>query len=336
MINDSRKVVKIHNQINKIAQKGKDNNLEYHKLIDDIIIKGDYAYLEMCLSDFYNIDSSKYKNIYDLKSKTWNNIMFETDSNFISNLKKIYSLNNVYQQGQEIRSNNVDYTILTVTGDSSEHYPFKEENIVISELWNNKIDNYIYTQVATSSQISISKDNNDIKINLIDDMIYQIDVSKVIWATYSVGLSSIESPYELNRLTSIQTQGTQSYLSTNELYNSNIPTTHGADYLITVKRRGSPGWLSPELTFESYSYKVSIRKEDFLGTIKEVDSYNPTSNYIHLNKKFAELTGLRKTYLEVIKNGTIEPITIIYDNAYQSEERNLLERYKIAISYLNS
>jgi hypothetical protein len=37
-----------------------------------------------------------------------------------------------------------------------------------------------------------------------------------------------------------------------------------------------------------------------------------------------------------MKEGEIEPITIIYDNNNASEERNLLERYKIAIDYLNS
>ena len=37
MYNPRKKVNKIFGQINKIAQKGKDNNLEYQKLIDDII-----------------------------------------------------------------------------------------------------------------------------------------------------------------------------------------------------------------------------------------------------------------------------------------------------------
>lgn len=336
MANDPRrKVVKIHNQIKRITQKGKDNIMEYHKLIDEIVDKGDYANLEICLSDFYNIDTSKYKNTYELKSKTWKVIMFETDSNFITNLKKIYNMNSVYQQGHEIRSENLDYTILNVSGDEFGHYPFREETIILSDTWNNGSEKQIYTQVATSSQITISKDIDSIKIELIDDLIYQIDVSKVIWATYSIGQNIIESPYELNRLNVIQTVGTQSYLSKNDLYNSKIPTTHGGDYLITVKRRGTPGWLSHELTFESYSYKVYVRKEDLLGTIKEVESYDQ-SNYLHLNRKFAELTGMKKTYLEVTKNGLTEPITVIYDNESFSEERNLLERYKIAIGYLNS
>jgi hypothetical protein len=112
--------------------------------------------------------------------------------------------------------------------------------------------------------------------------------------------------------------------------------THGGDYLVTIRRRGTPGWLSPELTHESYSYKVYVRKQNLLGTIKEFDYYDPGSAYLHLNARFAQITGLKRTFLEVMKEGEIEPITIIYDNNNASEERNLLERYKIAIDYLNS
>lgn len=340
--NPRKKVTKIYGQIKKIAQKGKDNNLEYHRLIDELVAKGDYSHFEMCLSDFYNIDTTKYKTIYDIKSKTWKKILFETEANFITNLKKIYNMNSVYQQGQEIRSDKADYSILTVTGGLNGHYPFKEEKFYMS----NHVEKSSYTRVATSSQISITKDvtigtqSNGIQLVAIDSMINQIDISKVIWATYSViGTQSnhiIESPYELKRLNTILPTGTQSYINLNEFYKTNIPTIYGGDYLVTVHRRGTTGWLSPELTQESYSYKVYVRIENLLGTIKEVSHYDANSNYLHLNNKFAELTGLKKTFLEVMKTGASEPITIIYDNLSLSEERNLLERYKIAISYLNS
>jgi len=344
--NPRKKVTKIFGQINKIAQKGKDNNLEYHKLIDDIVAKGDYAHLEMCLYDHYNLNTSKYKTVHDIKSKTWKYILFETDANFITGLKKIYSTNKLYQQGQEIRSDDNNYVMINTAGNSYGPYPFIEKKILMSEVWNKKFERSTYRQVATSSQISISKDistgtqSNGIQISILDPMVYQVDVSRVIWATYSVvGTQSnyiIESPYELNMLNTIKTTGTQSYLNTNIFYKTNIPMTHGADYLVTTYRRGNPGWLSTELTYEKYSYKVYVRKQNLLGTIKEVEHYDQNSSYLHLNVKFAELTGLKKTFLEVMKNGFTDPITIIYDNPSMSEERNLLERYKIAINYLNS
>jgi hypothetical protein len=343
--NPRKKVTKILGQINKVAQKGKDNTLEYHRLIDEIVGKGDYYHLEICLADHYNLDPRKYRSIDELKTKTWKHILFETDASFITGLKKLYKANSIYQQGHEIRSDKGDYTLLNVTGEL-EHYPFKEEKAIVAERWDN-VEKYGYTQVATHSQISITKDNstgtqsNGIQINILDTMIYQIDISKVIWATYSIASTQsnnhiIYSPYEVNRVSTIQAVGTQSYLDPNITYKTNIPTTHGGDYLVTVLRRGTPGWLSTELTFEKYSYKVYIRKDNLLGTIKEFDYYEPNSNYLHLNRKFAISTGLKKTFVEVMKTGATEPITIIYDNLGMSEDRNLLERYRIAINYLNS
>lgn len=342
--NPRKKVTKILSQINKVAQKGKDNTFEYHKLIDQIVEKGDYSHLEVCLSDYYNLDATKYKSIGDLKKKTWKHILFETDANFITGLKKIYKTNNIYQQGYEIRSDKYDYTLLNVTG-GLEHYPFKEEKVIVEERWN-KVEKSTYTQIATHSQIFISKDNstgtqsNGIQISLLDTMIYQIDIAKVIWATYSIASTQsnniIYSPYEVNRVSTIQAIGTQSYLDPNIIYKTNIPTTHGGDYLVTVLRRGTPGWLSTNLTLESYSYKVYVRKDNLLGTIKEFDYYEPNSNYLQLNQRFALATGLKKTFIEVMKTGASEPITIIYENMGMSEDKNLLERYRIAINYLNS
>ena len=340
-----KKVAKIHSQIKKIAQKGKDYTIDFHKLIDDIVAKGDYAHLEMCLADHYNLNAAKYKTVHDIKSKTWKHILFETEASFITSLKKIYKANNIYQQGQEIRSEKNDYTILTVVGGAN-HQPFKEVKVVISEAWNKRFQRSKYMPINPDSQISITKDvstgtqSNGIQISILDAMIYQIDVTKVIWATHSaIGTQSnyiIESPHELNMLNTMLPIGTQSYLDQNKFYKTNIPMTHGGDYLVKVYRRGTPGWLLPELTHEIYSYKVYIRKENLLGTIKEVTHSDTGSNYLQMSSNFAEIMGLKKTFLEVMKIGTPNPVTIIYDNSTMSEERNLLERYKIAINYLNS
>jgi hypothetical protein len=137
-------------------------------------------------------------------------------------------------------------------------------------------------------------------------------------------------------LKTIQPIGTASYIAVASPTASNIEMTHGGDYLVTVYRKGTPGWLSPTLTQESYSYKVYVRKDNLLGTIKEFDYYDPGSNYLHMSSKFAIATGLKRTFLEVMKTGAIEPITIIFENGASSEDKNLLKRYKIAIEYLNS
>lgn len=333
-----RKSTKIFGQINKIAQKGKDYVLEYHRLIDDIVAKGDYAYLEMCLSDNYKIDTLKYRTVHDIKSKTWNLILFQTDASFISGLKRIYKASGVYQQGIEIRSEKDDYASLAEAG-----HPFAEERLTIGA-WNSRIERTVYTQAATSSQISITKDNsggtqsNGIQLELLDTMAYHIGIYNVTWGTFSAsGTSSqtLEYTIEKSLLGEIRPVGTQSSISP-AFYKTGIPMTHGGDYLITVKRRGAPGWLSPEMRQESYSYKVYVRKENLLGTIKEVEYYDPGSEYLQLNQRFAQLTGMKRTFLEVQKASLSAPITVIYDSATRSEEKNLLERYRIAIEYLNS
>lgn len=333
-----RKSTKIFGQINKIAQKGKDYVLEYHRLIDDIVAKGDYAYLEMCLSDNYKIDTLKYRTVHDIKSKTWNLILFQTDASFISGLKRIYKASGVYQQGIEIRSEKDDYASL-----AEAVHPFAEERLTIGA-WNSRIERTVYTQAATSSQISITKDNsggtqsNGIQLELLDTMAYHIGIYNVTWGTFSAsGTSSqtLEYTIEKSLLGEIRPVGTQSSISP-AFYKTGIPMTHGGDYLITVKRRGAPGWLSPEMRQESYSYKVYVRKENLLGTIKEVEYYDPGSEYLQLNQRFAQLTGMKRTFLEVQKASLSAPITVIYDSATRSEEKNLLERYRIAIEYLNS
>jgi len=339
MANDPRKkVTKIFGQINKIAQKGKDYTLDFHKLIDEIVAKGDFAYLMMCLSDNYNIDTLKYRTVDDIKSKTWKLILFQTDASFISGLKRIYKTNSVYQQGIEIRSDKDDYASLAEEG-----HPFAEEKVTVGA-WNNRIERTVYTQVATSSQISITKDNsggtqsNGIQLELLDTKAYQIDIYKATWATFSAsGTSSQTLEYlrEKSLLGEIRPVGTQSSIST-AFYKTGIPMTHGGDYLITVKRRGTPGWLSPEMRQESYSYKVYVRKENLLGTIKEMEYYDPGSEYLQLNQRFAQLTGMKRTFLEVQKASLSVPITVVYDSSTKSEEKNLLERYRIAIEYLNS
>lgn len=333
-----RKSAKIFGQINKIAQKGKDYVLEYHRLIDEIVAKGDYAHLEMCLSDNYKIDTLKYRTVDDIKSKTWKLILFQTDASFISGLKRIYKASGVYQQGIEIRSDAEDYAAL-----SGAEHPLSEEKMSIGA-WNSSVERTVYAQAATSSQIAISKDNSGgtqsrgIQLELLDTMAYQIGIYNVTWATFSTsGTSSqtLEYTREKSLLGEIRPLGTQSSISTG-FYKTGIPMTHGGDYLIEVKRRGAPGWLSPALRQEAYSYKVYVRKENLLGTIKEVEYQEPGSEYLHLNQRFAQLTGMKKTFLEVQKAGLSAPITVIYDSATRSEEKNLLERYRIAIEYLNS
>jgi hypothetical protein len=431
-----KKVDKIHKQINKLALKGKDSRLEYAKYIEELIDKGEYAYFEMCVNEKYGVDISSYKNVHDVKKNTWKSIVQQTDSDFISNLRKLYKDNKVYQQSFEIRSDDPDYSFVDFTG------PYITQDISLKRGSYTSLDKTIY-QLCTSStmsQINLTKQtgsSSNINLNLLDPAIYKVDIYKVIWQELTLPLYSVssttesslddlvivrikgnlsdsilyntvslrireiydtntmnnfiglsigsrisfepkkiykldselidllgieekdipflstsfeaeildirkkqettfESPYEVRRMLQINTYGTQSFLDTGATYSTHIPLSHGYDYLIKTSRRSPNGWCNSELRHEELYYKVSVRKDNLLGTIKEVDVYMDDPSYLQIKPTYAKYLGLRKTYLEVHKVGVENPITIVYENYAMSEDGNLFERYKIAIKYLNS
>jgi hypothetical protein len=435
-----KKVNKIYGQINKVALKGKDYSLEYHRLIDQIVDKGDYAYLEMCLSDYYNIETSRYGSVYSVKAKTWKLVLEQTDSTFISKLRSLYRNKGIYQQGQEIRSEQANYVNYYSSG------PLLAEDITIKRDHSTSVTRTKYNPMpATMSQVSFSRNGaSSIDVTILDPGIYKIDVYKVLWATFSTPLynlpasmtqsqvssgdlilirmremdqfgfksegiintsavrindiydsstksaflgksigdrsefspfkiyksdldicrllgieeyriptistrfeaeildikrlqmSTFESPYEINRVHTIQPSGTQSYLALGMTYSMRIPITHGGEYLVSTHRRGNAGWIYPGLRYETYSYKLSVRKDNLLGTIREVDSVLNDPAYFQIKNRYAAYLGMKKTFLEVQKAGSTASITVIYENFAQSEESNLFARYKIAIDYLNS
>jgi hypothetical protein len=58
---ERRRIEKIFTQINKIGSKGRDNELEYKKYVDDIVARGDYDNLLQCLYYYYDIDTQNLK-----------------------------------------------------------------------------------------------------------------------------------------------------------------------------------------------------------------------------------------------------------------------------------
>lgn len=94
---DRKKIQKIFDQINKLAIKGKDNVIEYYKLIDELIQKGEYNYLELTLYYGYFIDINIYQTIEDMRKNTWSEIVFQTNSSLSKKIKRVLDDNDVYQ-----------------------------------------------------------------------------------------------------------------------------------------------------------------------------------------------------------------------------------------------
>lgn len=123
-----KKLEKIYKKIDKIASKGKDNQLEYYKYINELISKGDYSAFEEVLLIYYQLDVSNERDIDSYKKNSWNIICSNTKSVFLSKLSNLYKQNRIYQYSfdvysdetgqligqikeKEVFSNNTDYLI---------------------------------------------------------------------------------------------------------------------------------------------------------------------------------------------------------------------------------
>lgn len=301
MNQDRKKIEKIFNKIDKLATKGKDQIQEYYKLIDELIDKGEYSYLEQCLSKFYEIEASSFTNVVDIKTKTWNDILFLTNSSFSKKLKKLYDSKNVYQIAFDIHSDSASIIGLTISSPLS----------------------ITYSTTSSTQSVIPSKNGNYVYLNTNDEGVHKLDIFRAEWDMVDGTYQPI--PRSLSQLQTIEVFATQS------LYQTEIPLSHGREYLIkSYSRRPIPD------TFVRLNYKLTITKDSLIGKIVEIDTFTEKGEYFLQNKEFAKVMGNRTTYLEAIKTGATQSYIVTSENISLSEEQNLINRYKIAIEYLLS
>lgn len=114
-------------------------------------------------------------------------------------------------------------------------------------------------------------------------------------------------------------------------YSTSIPLTQGGSYIITTTQKDN-------ITFEylKYNYKFLVQQDPLLGQIYENDIYTPNAKYLIENKKYSQIVGERRIYLEAIKVGSTSSVIFDYENPALSDDTNLLNRYSAAINYLLS
>ena len=310
MNQDKKKIEKIFSRIDKLATKGKDQIQEYYKLIDELIDKGEYSYLNQCLSIFYEIEVSSFSNVVDIKTKTWNDILFLTNTSFSKKLKKLYDSKNVYQIAFDIHSDSASILGLTVSSPLS----------------------ITYSTTSSTQSVTPSKNGNYVYLNTNDPLItasqslfgiYKLDIFRAEWDIVDGTYQPI--PRSLKQLQTIEVFATQS------LYQTEIPISHGREYLVkSYSRRLLPN------TFVRLNYKLTITKDSLIGKIVEIDTFSQKGEYFLQNKEFARVMGNRTTYLEAIKTGATQSYIVTSENLSLSEEQNLINRYKIAVEYLLS
>lgn len=294
---EKKKIEKIYSQIDKLATKGKDQIYEYHKLIDDLISKGDYNYLELTLFYEYKIDIKDYSSISDVKNITWEEILFQTNTSFSKKIKKVLDTKGVYQMGFDIYSDNINNINITVS------YPLSST----------------YSNTSSTQSVSLTRNDNNIYISTNDNNVYNIDVY------YSQWENNVTIPTTIKILQNIS--ATQS----GNQYKTEIPTSQGGTYLIRTQMRSH----NP-ITYRELNYRVQIDRSYKLGSIIEIDQFSENYNYYFQNKQFSKLIGTRVTYLEVTKLGATSSVLVDIGSPQSKEEINLVERYKAAIDYLLS
>jgi hypothetical protein len=294
---DKKKIEKIYSQIDKLATKGKEYIYEYHKLIDDLIIKGDYNYFEQTLYYKYNIEVADYSSVIDIKNKSWAPILFQTNVPMSKKIKKIFDKKGVYQMVFDIYNDSINNLNISVSSPLSS----------------------TYSTTSSTQVVSLTRNGNNIYVDTNDTNIYNIDIYYSQWED--------NTPID-NSIKLLQTiSPTQSVVP----YLTQLPTTQGGSYLIRTHMRSQTS-----IPYYELNYKVQIDRSYLLGQIIEIDKLSADAKYYLQNKQFAKIIGTRVTYLEVTKVGATSSILVDNSTSGASEDANLLNRYKIAIDYLLS
>jgi hypothetical protein len=274
-----KKLQKIYNRIDAIAQKGRDNFIEYYKYIDELVQKGDYAAFEQCLFYYYQVDITDFSTLEDVKRGTYDSVLFETTMPFLKKLKKIYDRKNVYQLSYDVFTTNPNVI-----------------QISLSEPYDIDVNTGSYSISGLSASIEFYRSSDIINVEVLDSDIYALRIYKADWN--GITPSNIEL---LQRIT-VSTQSAT--------YSTQIPTTYGREYLIQTEQRPNYKFLG---------YNLTLTKNTNLGQIKEVDTYSPDVKYLVADNQFASIIGARVTYLEVTKGGSSSTITTTNPNLSEEQ-----------------
>jgi len=351
------KVEKIYSKINAIALKGVEGLVEYKSFIDQCVRNGEYTFLELCLNTKYNINLSTYNTAKKVKDNTFNKIRLLTKPNFTDKLIPVLKKYDVYQVGNEIRSNSKKYIGITSSVALDKYYnefvgqlpmsieltnntiyiTFTDANIRTIEILNsdkktiqniNRIETPFNYTVATNSNWNLQID--DVRENWETNM--NVDI-KSSYNSFESVINSVKYDYNnkktniiLNQVSATQSSGSGIIYNKGNgtlRYRTNISTNNGGDYVVKVIMKNSI----------NVNYKVNINIDNLLGYIFEIDKYKSDEYYI-LQKEIAKILKNKKVFLEVKKVGEQLPVIINIDKRGLTSTMNLINRYDLALLYL--
>ena len=294
-----RKLEKIFNKVDSIATKGRDYYMDYNNYINELVEKGDYGAFQQMLYYFYQIDILDASSVSDIKRFTWKEILFQTKSSFLKKLKKVYDDSQVYQISYDVFTTNPNYV-----------------NVSFGQPLSTTFSTTSFTQSITFGRVG-----DRVNLFILNSDVYSVSIYHAVWVTQS----GVYQPDEIKVVQRLSTTSSNTFIT-------DIPTSTGSEYLITSEQRDA---LVPN-SYRFSNYRLNVVKESLLGTIKEVEVVTPDYKYLVQNKQFGSVVGARTTYLEVKRSIDATASNIFVESPSLSEEQNLINRYKIAVAYLNS
>lgn len=206
-----RQLAKLNSRIEKITLKGRDNYLDYNKLIDELVQKGQWSVFEQCVYYYYGLSLQNIQSIDAIKKSSWREICFQTNTSFLVKLKKLYDDNDVYQVGQDIYSNKKDFLQLDLSNPLSTTY---------------SVTNY-------SSAIDIYRSGDLIYMNIFEKNLNFVSIERADW----ILSDGVEIPTNKSFVQDFFV-GTESHKKNPNLpVKLEIPTDVIRDYLVYTEER---------------------------------------------------------------------------------------------------
>lgn len=292
-----RKIIeKIINKIDQIAKKGKDYINEYYRYIDDLVQKGEYSYFQQALDLGYKIDTLDIP-IPDVKKKTWKEILFQTNSTFLTKLKKIYDTKSVYQIGFNIYNQDLNRIQLSLSS-------------VLSTT---------YSVISLTPSIAMTMSNGIIYLNAKDGDIFNINISKADWTM----VNSINTPTNQSLIQQI-------IVTQSATFSTTIPTTYAHKYLIELSTRSTPIYSNHEFSITQNTYLGQIKEVDnYSPDVKYLIENKEFAKLMNNKTTYLEVVKLNSD-IELVDD-TNYPWDLSLTN-----DQNLLIRYTAAIDILLS
>lgn len=206
-----KKLAKIYLRIEKLSSKGKNNYLEFFKLVDELVEKGDYSTFEQCLFYYYGIDIINAASVDSIKRSTWDEICYQTNTPFLVKLKKLYDQKKVYQLSYDIFSSDND----------------KIQLILSSPLTST------FSNTGLTQSFSIFRVDDAIYMNVLNPSLHSVSIDRAVWATES----GVYQPLRTEEIQQFYVGTYSGFKSPTQSISLDIPSTVVREYFISTEEK---------------------------------------------------------------------------------------------------